>query len=108
MNAKTEFLEHTEDKPKVVCAVIEKDVEWKPVRLATLYEGYSEDEYNEFLRILDTYEYDDGYGSQELYGTIWYEDGTYSGRGKYDGSEWWEYRKAPEKPAQQTKQVKEK
>ena len=103
MNAKTEFIEHTKDKPKVICAVIEKDVEWNPVHLVTLYEGYSEDDYNEFLKQLDTYDYDDGYGSQELYGTIWYEDGTYSDRGEYDGSEWWQYRKAPKKPAKQTK-----
>ena len=28
-------------------------------------------------------EYDDGYGGQELYGTIWYKDGTWSTRGEY-------------------------
>ena len=43
-------------------------------------------------------DYDAGYGSQELYGTIWYKDGTWSTRGEYDGSEWWDYHCVPEIP----------
>ena len=39
-----------------------------------------------------------GYGGQELFGTIWYEDGTWSDRGEYDGSEWWNYNKCPDIP----------
>jgi len=41
-------------------------------------------------------EYSNGYGGQELFGTIWYTDGTWSSRGEYDGSEWWEHNKCPE------------
>jgi len=40
-------------------------------------------------------EYDSGYGSQELDGYIWYADGTWSDRGEYDGSEWWQHQVCP-------------
>jgi len=43
--------------------------------------------------------YSDGYGHQELYGTIWYTDGTWSDRGEYDGSEWWQHHVCPPLPA---------
>jgi len=42
--------------------------------------------------------YDSGYGGQEVFGTIWYVDGTWSDRGEYDGSEWYEYHKCPDIP----------
>lgn len=35
------------------------------------------------------FEYDSGYGTQEVYGHIWYKDGTWSDRVEYNGSEWW-------------------
>ncbi|NBW23325.1 MAG: hypothetical protein EBR82_86815 [Caulobacteraceae bacterium] len=47
-----------------------------------------------FLHRLD-FEYDRGYGTQELFGTIWYTDGTWSGRYEYDGAEEWVHRKIP-------------
>lgn len=60
-----------------------------------LREGYSIGEYEEFLHKLD-FEYDSGYGGQELYGTVWLmEDHTWLERGEYDGSEWWNYMKCP-------------
>lgn len=98
INAKKEFLEHIENRPRVVCAVV-KDVHYdnENKRHRVLYENYTEVEYNSFLESLD-FVYDDGYGFEYLGGTIWYKDGTYSDRGKYDGSEWWEYHKAPKKP----------
>lgn len=40
-------------------------------------------------------EYDSGYGSQELFGTILFKDNTWLERGEYDGQEWWEYRSPP-------------
>lgn len=102
MNAKTEFLEHIKDKPVVVCAELERLYYAGRSKKWTLYEGYTDKEYAAFLKSI-SFTYDNGYGSQEVKGTVWYEDGTYSDRGEYDGSEWWEYRKAPEKPAKQTK-----
>jgi hypothetical protein len=63
-----------------------------------LKEDYSADEYTEFLNKLN-FEYDDGYGGQELYGTIWLmEENTWYERGEYDGSEWWEYKECPKVP----------
>jgi hypothetical protein len=60
-----------------------------------LREGHSIGEYEEFLHKLD-FEYDSGYGGQELYGTVWLmEEGTWLERGEYDGSEWWNYQRCP-------------
>lgn len=39
--------------------------------------------------------YDNGYGSQHLYGTILFKDNTWLSRWEYDGSEGWEYNKPP-------------
>jgi hypothetical protein len=41
------------------------------------------------------FEYDDGYGGQELFGYVVFKDGTWLSRAEYDGSEWWEYNKTP-------------
>ena len=40
--------------------------------------------------------YDNSYGYQNLYGYIWYTDGSWTERAEYDGSEWWEYKKCPD------------
>lgn len=48
-----------------------------------------------FLEDLASINYDNGYGGQELFGTIVLKDGTWLERGEYDGSEWWEHRKLP-------------
>jgi len=58
---------------------------------------YTKKEADEFLDWLD-FEYDSGYGIQEIYGTIWFEDKTWATREEYDGSEWWEYHEQPEIP----------
>ena len=49
---------------------------------------YTKEEYNNFLTFLDR-EYYNGFGSQELYGLIYCEDGVWIKREEYDGSEWW-------------------
>lgn len=53
-------------------------------------------EISDWLETADKETFDSSYGSQELYGTIWYTDGTWSIRGEYDGSEWWEHVTKPE------------
>ena len=63
--------------------------------LLTLRSNRTREEELEFLEGLASIEYDNGYGGQELFGTIVYKDGTWLERGEYDGSEWWEYRKLP-------------
>ena len=88
-NAKDEFKNHVERRPRIIAVEILKD-DFEVL----LKVGYSKEEYLKFLDTLN-FSYDSGYGSQELYGTIWYEDGSWSERGEYDGSEWWEYKKTP-------------
>lgn len=51
----------------------------------------------EVLPKLD-FEYDNGFGLQEMFGHIWYEDGTWSDRVEYDGAEGWKHRVRPEIP----------
>lgn len=63
----------------------------------TLGLGYTKADYDLFIKMLDV-EYDDGYGGQELFGTIWLKDGTWMDRGEYDGSEWWEHQTCPKIP----------
>lgn len=107
-NAKEELLYQLKSLEKIrgslipiKCATITKGREyWEEVEknVVNLKEGYTPEEYEEFLSKLD-YEYDDGYGGQELYGTVWLmEEGSWYERGEYDGSEWWEYKRCPSIP----------
>ena len=50
-----------------------------------------------FWKFLDR-KYDKGYGGQQLFGTIWLQDGSWFTRGEYDGSEWWAHQKRPPIP----------
>ena len=94
-NAKEEFIKQTRDKI-VLCVVIYSDWDHEDTK-TVLKVGYSEEDYANFLNSLN-FEYDAGYGGQELFGMIWYTDGTWSERGEYDGSEWWDYRVVPVVP----------
>ena len=95
MNAKKEFLDTTRNY-KVIAASINMDysdddddnVEYKKI----LYKNYDQNQYDEFLKSIDR-EYDSGYGSQKLFGTIWCEDGVWFERSE---SEWWSYYKYPD------------
>lgn len=58
---------------------------------------YTQEQWDDFLKELD-FTYDSGYGGQELFGTIWFTNGTWATRREYDGSEWWEYHSCPEIP----------
>lgn len=99
-NAKTEFLEHVKSSGKVVKAAFVTHEHWmsdKADEKLFLKVGYTDEEYEAFLESL-SFSYDSDYGGQELYGTIWYVGGTWSSRGEYDGSEWWEYNSCPKIP----------
>ncbi len=93
INAKEELLKHVGSRI-IKCATLTKDAS-----LFKLKCGYSESEYTEFLNNIN-FKYDNGFGGQNLYGTIWYTDGTWSERGEYDGSEWWEHRECPQIPVE--------
>jgi len=62
-----------------------------------LKRGYTQEEFEQFLNKLD-FKYDSGYGGQELFGTVWFENGTWMERGEYDGSEWWTIQSRPQIP----------
>ena len=98
MNAKQEFLAQTKDYG-LLCAELKFD-HWSNDTpfTANLLLGYTEADYNLFLASIDR-NYDDGYGGQELWGTIWHTANTWSSRGEYDGSEWWDYNEIPEIPS---------
>lgn len=100
MNAKDEFIEHIKmAQAPVKCVHIKCGMAYfeEVQKDIVLNCGFDEGDFNSFLKSLN-FGYDNGYGGQELYGVIWYTDGTYSERGEYDGSEWWEYRSAPAIP----------
>ena len=87
INAKEELMEHIADR----------EVELVRIRTGG-YNNYHniEGSLDQVLPQLD-FEYDQGYGGQYLFGYIWYADGTWSERGEYDGSEWWEHKEKPKK-----------
>lgn len=89
-NAKKEILEEVGEKEvELVRIVFGKSYYDEPQQVI-------EGELEEVLPRLD-FDYDCGYGGQYLYGYIWYKDGTWSERGEYDGSEWWEHKECPAK-----------
>lgn len=48
-------------------------------------------------------EYDSGFGGAEVHENlvIVFKDGSWLERAEYDGFEWWEYKKTPEKPLEE-------
>ena len=98
-NAKEEFLGMVKNEV-VLCASISYRDCWEhdsPGSQHTLPVTYTEEQYNAFVESLD-FEYDAGYGGQELFGTVWFKDGTWADRGEYDGSEWWQHHVCPTIP----------
>lgn len=62
-----------------------------------LKSGYGVADIAEFYDELD-FDYDNGFGTQVVDGTIVFTDGTWLTRGEYDGSEWWENHVCPQEP----------
>ena len=92
-NAKQEFLKHIERR-QIKCATISCDNNESVLPI-----NNTPGQWEDFLSSLD-YEYDDNCGTLNLYGTIWYEDGSWSNRCDDDGSEWWVYNKYLEIPTE--------
>jgi hypothetical protein len=88
MNAKQEFLEEIRGRD-LICAKIGIDTTdfGNKIRWFILKDNYAKEDWERFCDELD-FEYDDGYGAQELFGVILFKD-SYSDRYEYDGSEWW-------------------
>jgi len=97
-NCKEEFLQEVKGK-EVLCAQIFYGYQYddEPRPEYSLPKNFTGVEYFAFLKSIN-FEYDSGYGSQELYGTIWYKDKSWSERYEYDGSERWDYKKVPKIP----------
>jgi hypothetical protein len=93
MNAKEELLDQVKHGGRVLCLKISYGVGTYE-QTFNLKIGFTEQEWNDLLNKLD-FDYDDGYGGQELFGMVWLKDGGWLERGEYDGSEWWEYRCVP-------------
>ena len=114
MNAKQEIIDHFSNAiSKPLCAKVEHRARRGPFyedrdgSASILTTGWDEADFAAFLQSLD-FEYDDGYGTQELFGTIWYEDGSWSEREEYDGSECWAYKTSPAIPAKLIRKDKER
>lgn len=98
-NAREEMLWLLKGK-EIKCAKVTTGIGWYEEdrhRTIVLKVGYNEEDYAKFLNDLD-FEYDNGFGGQELHGTVWFKDNTWAGRGEYDGSEWWELYSLPDIP----------
>ena len=92
MNAKEELIKHVADKEVAFVSIV--FVKYNTNNITNdliVIKG----EIEEVLSLLD-FEYNNDYGWQELFGYIWYTDGTWSKRGEYDNSEWWEYKESPD------------
>ena len=97
MNAKSEFLLHIQSRELLCCQIYHGDEHGKGRKEFILTTGYTKDEYITFIESLD-FEYDSGFGGQEIFATIWYKDGTWSDRWEYDGSEGYQYNICPNIP----------
>lgn len=95
-NARDEFLTHTNGR-NILCAKIVHFGSGGEEKKFSLTTGWTRKDFSEFLKEIN-FRYDSGFGGQCVVGTIWYEDGTWSSRSEYDGSEWWSYNMCPEIP----------
>lgn len=99
-NIRTELLEHTNGVENIKAVQLALHTDRQNPRNVSLFhlpEGYSSEQLQSFLFEIDRM-YDAGYGTQELYGFIWWKDGTWSSRFEYDGSERWEHHVRPTYP----------
>lgn len=89
--------------------IIAAAVEYHPfgqdgVKTMLLPKGHTAEQLEAFIDSLD-FDYDNGYGMQELYGTVWLSDGSWLTRCEYDGSEWWKHMFPPPIPPELTGEV---
>jgi hypothetical protein len=94
INAKEELQKHIGDRKMIAVTIsLWKDFD-EPMDCYHLAVNHTKEMYHEFLSKIDK-DYDNGYGSQELFGLIWYADGTWSERTEYNGAEKWAYKSCP-------------
>lgn len=100
INAKDELLKFLQDNNLVLSSASLADDDFYPENHYILYPKYTKREMNAFLKSID-FLYDNGYGRQELYGELWFTDGTWAERYEYDGAECWVHRKRPDEPVRE-------
>ena len=54
--------------------------------------NYTKEDLDKFINNID-FDYDDGFGGQEVFGKIMLVTDSWLERNEYDGSEWWEYKR---------------
>lgn len=96
-NLKDETLKHLERHSKTV-----EDIDYCHIHNDSYFDDEKQDYCKgEFNPDALNFNYDSGFGGQEVNGFIVYKDGTWSERGEYDGSEWWEYKSKPTLPKEE-------
>ena len=94
------------DKEKLVES-IDNSISWAVISYApyyaneyttTLRPNRTIDDIKKFIDELESIYYDNGYGTQCLYGNVVYKDGTWLERWEYDGSEGWSHKSCPAEP----------
>jgi hypothetical protein len=96
INAKHELIEIIYDKTIKCAAIKHKEIDKEGTEYL-LPVNYTQAQYEEFLSSLD-FVYDRGFGAQELFGTVWFTDGTWLERYEYDGEEEWVRAHVPKIP----------
>jgi len=98
INALDELLEELNGLT-IVAATIHYETSYEEIALPiTLVEGHTPDSLTLFKERLEQITYDNGYGRQYLYGTVWLGNNIWLERHEYDGSEWWVKLECPEIP----------
>jgi hypothetical protein len=94
-NAKSELIEFLKNR-QVIAGLISRERIFQDGSNAQ-FQFRLGDNWESFLEQLN-FGYDSGYGSQELFGIVWFEDGSWAERDEYDGSEWWQRYSCPQIP----------
>ena len=95
MNLLEETKNSIPEGKEIAWAIIIAKVYERPTELFILKPNHTNEQKDIFFRCLD-FEYDNGYGCQEVDGKIVFTDNSWIQRGEYDGSEWWTYLRCPQ------------
>ena len=111
MNAREELQEILKTQKEkgldLVCADISYEERWgdNSKEEITLSHPHTKEEAEAFFKALD-FKYDNGFGTQELFGTVWLTYGVWLSRWEYDGSEGWQVNRCPGIPNYLRKETK--
>lgn len=79
--------------------ISENDLITNPNRFECIFrlpKKWTSDEWLTFLKQLNFNYAGDEYGEQELYGYVWFKDGSWLERYEYDGREEWHFKHTPD------------